>query len=260
MAEIKLFLLSSMNENEHSINQFFPLDFHDEASSSEVLKIKKIFKKCGDGCLQTKDYKYFYKTFIPLMNSEQNLFLIFYCTNSYSEKNIDKLCEEIFQILDDEPIEDMKLKNSAKLEINQAFLKYRYLDKDIKDLNVSIFGRESKASKKISISENIDDRSDLSSLKGYGYSNKRGDPRFYSYINQKQSMDNDSDIFSDSNVFKTISFEDSGLNNTKKYNVNITNENFENWKKMKKNYLIFSLILCLFTYFVFPLLIRLIFN
>ena len=96
--------------------------------------------------------------------------------------------------------------------------------------------------------------------KGYGYSNKRGDPRFYSYINQKQSMDNDSDIFSDSNVFKTISFEDSGLNNTKKYNVNITNENFENWKKMKKNYLIFSLILCLFTYFVFPLLIRLIFN
>ena len=259
MAEIKLLLLSSL-EKEININRSFPLDFNASEALNELMRVNKSLKNCGDGCLQTKDYKYYYKTFIPLSKSSPILFLLFYCTNSYSEKNIDKLCEEIFQILDDEPIEDMKLKNSAKLEINQVFLKYRHLDKDIKDLNVSIFGRESKPSKKISISENIDDRSDLSSLKGYGYSNKRGDPRFYSYINQKQSMDNDSDIFSDSNVFKTISFEDSGLNNTKKYNVNITNENFENWKKMKKNYLIFSLILCLFTYFVFPLLIRLIFN
>ena len=150
MAEIKLFLLSSMNENEHSINQFFPLDFHDEASSSEVLKIKKIFKKCGDGCLQTKDYKYFYKTFIPLMNSEQNLFLIFYCTNSYSEKNIDKLCEELFIILDEEPIEDGEFKNTTKNEINQLFLKFKRLNNNnYENINISLFGTSQRVTKKM---------------------------------------------------------------------------------------------------------------
>ena len=253
MAEIKLFLLSSMNENEHSINQFFPLDFHDEASSSEVLKIKKIFKKCGDGCLQTKDYKYFYKTFITLMNSEQNLFLIFYCTNSYSEKNIDKLCEELFIILDEEPIEDGEFKNTTKNEINQLFLKFKRLNNNnYENINISLFGTSQRVTKK-NVMDFCDEKSDVSSIKKY----KRGDPRFYSYFIRKPNSRNESSMFSDSNVFKTCSFEDDSGVSARKFN---TDENIEKWRKVKKNYLIFSVILSIITYIFLPLLLRLLFN
>lgn len=254
MAEIKLFLLSSI-ENELNINQFFPSDYNDQETLAELLKVSKHFKKCGDGCLQTKDFIYYYKTFIPLIKMDQNLFLLFYCTNSYNEKNIDSLCEEIFQILDDDPIEDMKLKKSAKTEINTVFLKYKNLNTEIKK---NLLGTDLRISKRVNINESSDDRSYISSSKAY--SNKRGDPRFYSYIIRKQTSGNDSDIFSDSNAFKTCSFDDSGLTVVKRFNENITNENFEKWQKVKKHYLIFSLILSIVTYFLFPLLLRLLFN
>ena len=257
MAEIKYFLLTSL-ENKLNISHSFPLNSDSPDNLNEILRINKSLKKCGDGCLQTKDYKYYYKTYVPFSKNETILFLLFSCTNTYNEKNIDKLCEELFQILDDEPIDDEKLKNSAILEINQIFLKYQNLDKDIIEVNINLYGRESRTSKKLS--DYYEERSDLSSLKG-GYNNRRGDSRFYSYMAHKQSSLNESsDIFSDSNVFKTCSFEDSGLNKTRKYKENITNENLQNWKKVKKNYLIFSLILCLVTYFLFPLLLKLIFN
>ena len=255
MAEIKLFLLSSL-ENEVNINQFFPSDYNDQETLAELLKVSKHFKKCGDGCLQTKDFIYYYKTFISLVKMDQNLFLLFLCTNSYSEKNIDSLCEEIFQILDDDPIEDMKLKKSAKSEINTVFLKYKNLNGEIKK---NLFGIDIKIPKKPNnINEISDDRSYISCSKVYN--NKRGDPRLYSYIIRKQSSENDSSLFSDSNAFKTCSFDDSGLTVVKRFNDNITNENIEKWKRVKKHYLIFSLILSIMTYFLFPLLLRLLFN
>ena len=256
MSQINLFLLTSIAENELKINVFFPTEFQDQSTLTEVLKIKKHFKKCGDGCLQTKDYIYYYRTFIPLLKLDQILFLIFYCTNSYPEKNIDKLCEEIYPILDDDPIENMELNFLTKSAINEVFLKYQHSNG-----NINIFGYERKTItiKKTITNESSDDRSDISSLKGYP--TKRSDPRFYSYNTLKQPSENDSDIFSDSNVFKTCSFEDeSGLSVVKKLNDNINNENLEKWKKIKKNYLIFSIILSLLTYFLFPFLLRLSFN
>lgn len=255
MAEIKLFLLSSI-ENELNINQFFPSENNNQQTKSELLKINEYFKRCGDGCLQTKDFKYYYKTYISLLKNGSNFFLLFYCTKSYKEKNIDKLCEEIFLILDDDPFEEMEFKNSTISAINQVFLKYQHLEADI---NTKLFVPELKNSKIISRNESFDEKSDISSLKGY--SNKRGDPRFYSYIINKQSSASDSDIFSDSNVFKNCSFDDdSRLTVGKKFKDNITNENFEKWKKVKKNYLIFSIILSILTYFLFPLLLKFFFN
>ena len=258
MAEIKLFLLSSIDENELNINHFFPSENNDQATLNELLNVNKHFKKCGDGCLQTKDFKYYYKTFIPLIKNDNNLFLLFYCTNSYSEKNIDKLCEELFQILDDDPIEDMELKMSAKSAINDVFLKYQHLNCDI---DQSLFEYEPKLKKKLSLNESSsEEKWDNSSSVIYSNSNRRGDPRFYSYIIHKQDTRNDSDIFSDSNIFRNGSFDESGLNVTNKFNDNTTNENFEKWKKVKKNYMIFSLVLSIITYFLFPLLLRLLFN
>ena len=258
MAEIKLFLLSSI-ENDLNINQFFPSDFNDQNTINELLNVSKYFKKCGDGCLQTKDFKYYYKTFIPLSKNEQNLFLLFYCTNSYREKNIDRLCEDLFQILDDEPIEEFELKETVKNTINDVFLNYKNLKNDI---NQNLLGNEIKLKKKLSLNESSsEEKGDFSQSKIYTGSNRRGDPRFYSYNNHKQTSSNDSDdVFSDSNIFKTCSFEDSGISINKKYKDNTTNENFEKWKKVKKNYLIFSILLSIVTYFFLPLLLRYIFN
>lgn len=260
MAEIKLFLLSSIFENEYNINQFFPLENHDQDTSSELLKIKKYFKNCGDGCLQTKDFKYYYKTFVPFVKNYQNFFLLFYCTNSYSEKNIDKLCEELFYILDDEPIEETELKSSAKSEINKLFLQYQHLsnDNNYNNININLIETNHKISKK-NVFDFSDDRSDINSLKNYFINNKRGDPRFFAYYMNKQSR-NESDLFSDSNAFKTCSFDDdSGVNTGRRFN-DITNENMEKWRKIKKNFLIFSVILGIITYFLLPLLLKLLFN
>ena len=258
MAEIKLFLLSSI-ETDLNITQFFPLDYNDQNSMNELSNVSRYFKKCGDGCLQTKDFKYFYKTFIPLVKNDLNLFLLFYCTKSYSEKNIDKLCEELFKILDDEPMEDFELKSEAKNAINEVFLKYKNLKSDI-DLN--LVGNEIKYKKKLSLSESLsEEKAESSQSKIFTGSNRRGDPRFYSYNNHKQLTSNDSDdVFSDSNIFKTGSFDDSGLTVNKKYKDNSTNESFEKWKKVKKNYLIFSILLSLMTYFLLPLMLRYFFN
>ena len=144
----------------------------------------------------------------------------------------------------------MELKKTTKSSINKVFLKYQHLDG-----NINKYGSGRKAV----INECSDDISDISSLKGYP--NKRSDPRFYSYNTLKQPSENGSDIFSDSNVFKNCSFEDeSGLSVVKKINDTINNENFEKWKKVKKNYLIFTIILSLFTYFLFPLILRFLMN
>ena len=257
MAEIKLFLLTSI-ENDLNINQFFPSDYNDQNTISELLNVSKHFKKCGDGCLQTKDFIYYYKTFIPLVKNEQNLFLLFYCTNSYSEKNIDRLCEDLFQILDDEPIEELELKETAKNAINDVFLNYKNLKNDI---NQNLLGNEIKLKKKLSLNDSVsEEKADSSQSKIFTGNNRRGDPRFYSYIIHKQLSSNDSDdVFSDSNIFKTCSFEDSVAVN-KNYKDNTTNENFEKWKKVKKNYLIFSILLSIVTYFLLPLLLRYLFN
>ena len=76
MAEIKLFLLSSI-DNDLNINQFFPSDYNDQNTINELLNVSKYFKKCGDGCLQTKDFKYYYKTFIPYQKMSKIYFYYF---------------------------------------------------------------------------------------------------------------------------------------------------------------------------------------
>ena len=102
-----------------------------------------------------------------------------------------------------------------------------------------------------------DDRSDKNSLQNYCINNKRGDPRFFSYYMNKQSR-NESEMFSDSNVFKTCSFEDDSVAG-RRFD-DITNENMEKWRKIKKHFLIFSAILGIITYFLLPLLLKLLFN
>lgn len=149
------------------------------------------------------------------------------------KKNIDRLCEDLFQILDDEPIEEFELKETVKNTINDVFLNYKNLKNDI---NQNLLGNEIKLKKKLSLNESSsEEKGDFSQSKIYTGSNRRGDPRFYSYNNHKQTSSNDSDdVFSDSNIFKTCSFEDSGISINKKYKDNTTNENFEKWKKVKK--------------------------
>ena len=127
--------------------------------------------------------------------------------------------------------------------------------------NQNLLANEIKLKKKLSLNDSIsEEKADSSQSKIFTGNNRRGDPRFYSYIIHKQISSNDSDdVFSDSNIFKTCSFEDSVAVN-KNYKDNTTNENFEKWKKVKKNYLIFSILLIIVTYFLLPLLLRYLFN
>ena len=254
MAEIKLFLLTSI-DNEIKINQYFPTDINDQKSLTNMVKISQHYKNCGDGCIQTKDFIYYYKTFVPLSREDIPLFLLFYCTKTYKEKNIENLCEELFQILDNEHIEESKLKNEAKTLINDIFLQYKNLEK-VKKISL---GKDIKLSKN-SFNESSYERNNSYESQNDNY---RGDPRFYSYLVRKRVSRNESDIdlFLDDNVFKTCSFDDFGHNPVKRYNDNLLkNDNFEKWKKLKKHYLIFSIILCILTYFLFPVLLRFLFN
>ena len=261
MAEIRLFLLSSI-ENDLKINQFFPYGFNNQESISELLSISNYFKKCGDGCLKTKDFIYYYKTYVPLSKSDSPFFLLFYCTNSYNEKNIDNLCEEIFKILDDDPTEETRLKNTSKTEINKIFIEYRHLQGDI----IKNTSEKDKEKEIITMNKSLNDSSyNKSYLSNNNSVDKRGDPRFYSYFNRNRSRgsfdnDNDSYFFSDSNSFKKTKYEETRLGVDKRFTEYITNENFEKWKKVKKNYLIFSLFLSIITYFLFPLVLRFLFN
>jgi hypothetical protein len=253
MAEIKLFVLISI-EDDLNINQYFPTDNDDQKSLTELVKVYNHFKKCGDGCLQTKDYIYYYRTYVPFSKRHTPLFLLFYCTNEYKEKNIENLCEQIFEILDDGHLEQSGLKNTTKQSINNIFLQYRYLEKIKKIPSRKI----EKSTSKKTINESSYERTYSNDSDS---DNMRGDPRFYAFYRRQFSRnDSEDDLFSDNNAFKNCSFDDSGLTIAKRFNDNITNENFEKWKKLKKNYLIFSIFLSVVTYFLFPLLLRYLFN
>lgn len=155
MSVINALLITSA-QDELPIIQYFPLNYDDKKSITELLTIAKYFKNCGKGFLQHKNKLFYYKTYIPNLpglndinsNKSSNsglsqsfseyfiysldcnnkkFFFLYFCDLNCKKKIIDDLTNEIFDIFDKGAFDEHKLKISATNEINNIFEKYQKL-------------------------------------------------------------------------------------------------------------------------------------
>ena len=130
MSGLKLLLMISAQDDFEFIH-YFPQSYQQPYKVNELVLYTKFFKKCGKGCLISKDRIYFYKTYIPNMennanNNKKRIFLFFYCDLTYKKKYIDEFSENIFDILDlDVFNENNTLKKKISNIINDLFEIYR---------------------------------------------------------------------------------------------------------------------------------------
>lgn len=129
MAELKILLMTSIDD-EFQFSKYFPEIYESSYIITELLILTKYFKKCGKGCLLSKDKIYFYKTFVPNTENSINknkgkIFLLFYCDSTYKQKYIDEFTINIFDLLEKDVFEDNKLKTNISKAINELFDIYK---------------------------------------------------------------------------------------------------------------------------------------
>ena len=131
MSELKLLLMISAQDDFQFI-QYFPQSYEQPYKVNELLLYSKFFKKCGKGCLISKDKIYFYKTYVPNIenipnNNKKRIFLFFYCDLSYKQKYIDEFTENIYDLLDLDAFneENNTLKKKISKIINDLFEIYK---------------------------------------------------------------------------------------------------------------------------------------
>ena len=163
MSVINALLITSA-QDELPIIQYFPLNYDDRKSITELLTIAKYFKNCGKGFLQHKNKLFYYKTYIPnlpglkdknsikssnsglsqsfsdyfiysLDCNKKTFFFLYFCDINCQKKIIDDLTNEIFDIFDKGAFDEHKLKISAINEINNIFEKYQKLSSNIEVTN-----------------------------------------------------------------------------------------------------------------------------
>jgi hypothetical protein len=147
-------LLITSSQDELPVIQYFPLNYEDKKSITELLTISKYFKNCGKGFLQHNNKLFYYKTYIPnlpglrdnnsnksnnsglsqsfsdyfiysLDCNKKKFFFLYFCELNCEKKIIDDLTNEIFDIFDKGAFDEHKLKISAINEINNIFEKYQ---------------------------------------------------------------------------------------------------------------------------------------
>jgi hypothetical protein len=148
MSQLNALLISSI-EYSLPINLYFPSNYQDKSSINDLLIISNHFKNCGKGIIQHNNKLFYYRTYIPNYSGEQEseshsnsfsdyinitldcsknqFFLLFYCDLNYSQKYLDKLTNEIFEILDNGAFDVNQLKNNCKEQINNLFKRYQRL-------------------------------------------------------------------------------------------------------------------------------------
>lgn len=132
MSGLKLLLMISAQDDFHFIH-YFPQSYEQPYKVNELVLYTKFFKKCGKGCLISKDKIYFYKTYIPNMENNTNtnkkrIFLFFYCDLTYNQKYIDEFTENIFDILELDAFSENTLKKKISKVINDLFEIYQNVE------------------------------------------------------------------------------------------------------------------------------------
>ena len=152
MPELKALLMTNIQDSV-PLTQYFPLNYNDDKSITELLIISKHFKNCGKGILVHNKNLYYYKTYIPQIKdikdnntdnpslsqsysdyflynldcNKKKFFILIYCDLNYKEKNIDNLINDIFAIFDEGAFDGHELKKNSRDKINSIFKEYQKL-------------------------------------------------------------------------------------------------------------------------------------
>ena len=133
--ELKAILIRSIKRPKNLL-LYFPLN-NEDIYKEQLRIISKKIKKYGNGYLQNKDLVYYYKTF-SFHESNITLFCIIYYYYSLKRKYIEKLSEEIYELIDIKYIsENNELNNHTITKINDLF--YKYLSIIRKDKGIADF-------------------------------------------------------------------------------------------------------------------------
>lgn len=186
MSGLQILLMMNVQE-EHPFIQCFPQSYGQSNIINELIIISQYFKNCGKGCLLNKDKKYYYKTYIPNIENNNNLnynkskiFLLFYCDSYYNQKYIDLFTNNIFVLLESEAFDNNnKLQKNISNAINDLFDIYKDINNKEEIYNEYVNNIVKKALSNNNENDNIIDFIDTGSAK------KRIDSR--SFIKRENS-------------------------------------------------------------------------
>ena len=156
MSGLEALLITSIDD-EIPLNKFFPFDYSEQNSLTELMIISKYFKQCGKGSLQHKNKIFYYRTYIPALSKadsnsisnesfsdyfvysydchKKRYFIIYLCDLKYKIKNIDNLTNDIFAVLDNKAFEGHEIKSESCNQINSLFIEYKKLEPNLGKIN-----------------------------------------------------------------------------------------------------------------------------
>ena len=130
---LKAILLTNL-KNSPDFTRYFPNN-NGDIYKNHLEIIANSIKKYGNGYLQNKNIIYYYKTF-TFQNSNIVLFCLIYFELPYKRKYVEKLTEEIYELIEKEISSTNNiLDNNKSKVINKLFNKYASIDKNKKEMN-----------------------------------------------------------------------------------------------------------------------------
>ena len=129
MSDLKAIIITNL-KNSPDFIQYFPIDSGNEYKN-HLKSISDSIKAYGNGYLQNKNAVYYYKTF-TFQNSNMVLFCLIYFQLPYKRKFIEKLTEEIYEIIDNnkDKFSNGNIDINLSKIINKVYYKYCSVEKD----------------------------------------------------------------------------------------------------------------------------------
>ena len=129
MSDLKAIIITNL-KNTPDFIQYFPINSGIEYKNI-LIAISNSIKTYGNGYLQNKNGVYYYKTF-TFQNSNMALFCLIYFQLPYKRKYIEKLSEEIYEIIDNnkDKFSNGNIDNNISKIINKVYYKYCSIEKD----------------------------------------------------------------------------------------------------------------------------------
>ena len=142
--QLKAILLTRLKNCPHFVN-YYPND-RNQVHKNNLITLSKSIKKYGNGYLQNKNDVYYYRTF-TYDDSEQMLFCIIYYKLPYKRIYVQNLVEEIYELTYDQNIfENNQFNANISREIEKLFTKYASMHKKAKLSNEEMIRNNSNIS------------------------------------------------------------------------------------------------------------------
>ena len=129
MSDLKAIIITNL-KNSPDFIKYFPINSGNEYKN-HLIAISDSIKTYGNGYLQNKNSVYYYKTF-NFQNSNMVLFCLIYFQLPYKRKYIEKLSEEIYEIIDNnkDKFSNGNIDNNISKIINKVYNKYCSIEND----------------------------------------------------------------------------------------------------------------------------------